>query len=293
MEGTGPCVNSHYFLEQEVDCLELGSSDGNLSAMSNVIRTARKSFARGWRMARFTPHRSSMTYEPSMLCRGEDVLMSSQPDSHASRSPLQDDDGPTPTSATDGPTRLGSFARYDRDSRSWRTYQVSLLTLTSEPFSETWPRAGSMRSGTVSARRRSERLTSEIGSGFWPTPDASVRTGFNRSDSPNAAKRPLLAEAVKMWPTPTTRDWKDGSYCPNVPVNGLLGRAVWATPSVCGNHNRKGASPTSGDGQATQAGGALNPPWVEWLMAFPLGWTDCAPLEMDKFRLWLSAHGGS
>ncbi|MFN8992911.1 MAG: hypothetical protein ACK5X3_04500 [Pseudomonadota bacterium] len=29
------------------------------------------------------------------------------------------------------------------------------------------------------------------------------------------------------WPTPTTRDWKDGSENPNVPANALLGRAVW------------------------------------------------------------------
>lgn len=29
------------------------------------------------------------------------------------------------------------------------------------------------------------------------------------------------------WPTPTTRDHKDGTECQNVPINALLGRAVW------------------------------------------------------------------
>jgi DNA (cytosine-5)-methyltransferase 1 len=78
------------------------------------------------------------------------------------------------------------------------------------------------------------------------------------------------------------------------------------TPTVTGNHNRKGASPTSGDGLATYirervptptaqdaannggpsqserntpplnaiVGGLLNPDWVEWLMGWPVGWTD-------------------
>jgi hypothetical protein len=33
--------------------------------------------------------------------------------------------------------------------------------------------------------------------------------------------------------------------------------------------------------QAT-IGGKLNPTWVEWLMGWPLGWTDLKPLVMDK-----------
>ena len=87
----------------------------------------------------------------------------------------------------------------------------------------------------------------------------------------------------------------------------------WPTPTVCGNYNRKGLSERSGDGLATavmkwttptahnakeggfpakyerntptlaaQAGGSLNPTWVEWLMGWPLGWTDLKPLETDK-----------
>lgn len=81
---------------------------------------------------------------------------------------------------------------------------------------------------------------------------------------------------------------------------------LYPTPTVCGNHNRKGVSKTSQDGLATfvqkllptptandakcngtasqqnrnsdalnvVAGGALNPEWVEWLMGFPRGWTE-------------------
>lgn len=38
------------------------------------------------------------------------------------------------------------------------------------------------------------------------------------------------------WPTPTTRDHKDGQECANVPTNALLGRVAWLsgwpTPTV-------------------------------------------------------------
>jgi hypothetical protein len=103
----------------------------------------------------------------------------------------------------------------------------------------------------------------------------------------------------------------------------------WPTPTVCGNHNRKELSATSGDGLGSawmkyptptchmskecdapseanrneptlthQARGGdetlptiLNPVWVEWLMGWPLGWTDLKPLETDKFAAWQHSHG--
>lgn len=37
-------------------------------------------------------------------------------------------------------------------------------------------------------------------------------------------------------------------------------------------------------------GGHLNPEWAEWLMAWPVGWTDLRPLEMDRFQSWRQQH---
>lgn len=97
----------------------------------------------------------------------------------------------------------------------------------------------------------------------------------------------------------------------------------WPTPTVCVNYNRKGASASSGDGLATavlkcatptardwrsgkasqathdknsrplseQIGGSLNPTWVEWLMGWPLGWTDLKPLATDRCPSALQQHG--
>jgi hypothetical protein len=39
-----------------------------------------------------------------------------------------------------------------------------------------------------------------------------------------------------------------------------------------------------------KGGGTLNPEWVEWLMGWPIGWTDLKPLEMDRYRQWLQQH---
>ncbi len=37
-------------------------------------------------------------------------------------------------------------------------------------------------------------------------------------------------------------------------------------------------------------GGHLNPEWVEWLMGWPIGWTDLKPLATDRFQSWLREH---
>ena len=106
-------------------------------------------------------------------------------------------------------------------------------------------------------------------------------------------------ETVALWPTPTTRDYKDGTAksCANVPVNGLLGRAVhmfstpnardwknatakeWDNPKNTRNLNRQIAKLSEGEESTEARNGQLNPTWVEWLMGFPLGWTDLSASE--------------
>jgi hypothetical protein len=176
-------------------------------------------------------------------------------DSPASPSPSPGSAEDRTTSDGSGPSSLGSFAYYDLDTSSWRTFQVSLLEEWAT-YWETWPRAGTTRNGTASRRQPSVPLTSVTGSSSWPTPTvADLFTDKLESSQQSEGSRHSvnLSQAVR---------W-----------NGYEKR-MWATPTEDGNYNRRGASPTSGDGLATQVGGQLNPTWVEWLMGFPLGWTD-------------------
>jgi hypothetical protein len=68
------------------------------------------------------------------------------------------------------------LAYFDRALSSWRTCQGSLLP-GSDVFSETWPRAGTMRNGTVFPRRPSVRRTFVTASLSWPTPRSCSAMG--------------------------------------------------------------------------------------------------------------------
>jgi hypothetical protein len=200
-------------------------------------------------------------------------LISSPAGSPASRGAWPGNNGDSPTIVGSGPSSSEPFANYDPATSSWRTSQGSWLDEEAWGLSsEDWPRSGMTRSGTA----------------FRQVPSAPL-TGATASGS---------------WPTPTARDWKDGSYCENVPVNGLLGRAVWPTPRAQNGEPRNHTVWRRPDGEPQNLenavaardpeliGGALNPTWVEWLMGFPLGWTDCEHLAMPSFRKSLKSSGG-
>jgi DNA (cytosine-5)-methyltransferase 1 len=83
-----------------------------------------------------------------------------------------------------------------------------------------------------------------------------------------------LSSAVKIWPTPNASDankWSNQSLAERK----QKGQQVRLNTAV---------SPEGGKG------GQLNPDWVEWLMGWPIGWTELKPLEMDKFREWQQQH---
>jgi hypothetical protein len=125
-------------------------------------------------------------------------------------------------------------------------------------------------------------LTDATGSGLLPTPTASeaARGGRGQGSIKNGGGV-TLKNVVRMWPTPTSRDWKDGSAsaCANVPANGLLGRVVHQFPTPTAS--RRAGLQSHGKNVVT---GSLNPTWVEWLMGYPLEWTALEPSAMPSSR---------
>jgi DNA (cytosine-5)-methyltransferase 1 len=77
-----------------------------------------------------------------------------------------------------------------------------------------------------------------------------------------------------VWPTPTAGDAKSSGS--RNTANSKAHPGISLTDAV---RNDGGTGRTEG-------GGPLNPTWVEWLMGWPLGWTDFEHLGTDKFRAW-------
>jgi hypothetical protein len=73
-------------------------------------------------------------------------------------------------------------------------------------------------------------------------------------------------EPRTIWPTPAARDYK--GPCWNTPARDCLDHAV-----------ERGETKTRKYPTPSQDGGRLNPQFVEWLMGFPIGWTDCDASE--------------
>jgi hypothetical protein len=146
----------------------------------------------------------------------------------------------------------------------------------------------------------SERRGSKDTSNLYQTSTGSVRRRNGTNKSSNCG----LVDTVKLWPTPKANDpEKRGDFDVNNPRNGLPAAVrKWPTPlardsrTVKGgarSMNAIGSEPLISQVAETEhvTSGRLNPTWVEWLMGWPMEWTDLKPLETAKFQRWLRWHG--
>ena len=135
---------------------------------------------------------------------------------------------------------VGSLVRMLLESSAWNSTRCYL----------TWKRSATPAKRLLFRLVPSMPSTEETGAQYWPTP-----TTPRPHDSENTVgkyipsqKQKDLAYAVAMWPTPIATDWKN---------------------RACKDYRKNRHCQLQ-----TTVGGQLNPMWVEWLMGFPLGWTD-------------------
>lgn len=301
-----------------VTCLDgapSAQSNGNPIPQAYCVPDKMTAFSR---LSRF-----GMTFAPLTESRGEELLMSYQVAFRAKTSALRGGgEVSLANEAASGKRWHGLLARFDPVSSSWRTAQCSLLE-DLEQCLETWPRWGSMRNGACYQQPMLERHINENESGYladtysgnWPTPTcADTRTDKLKLTQQKAGSMHSvsLAQAVQMWPTPSATDGKRGGVMTENMTGQSLTQVVNTLvrfPTPCAtDHNGSGKmgalrdrldyavergatkSNTYQPHLNDQIGGQLNPTWVEWLMGWPLGWTDLKPLEMGKFQAVPQPH---
>lgn len=179
------------------------SWDGEPFAASSPTSTGGKSSNSVRLTDTSTPSPCGTKSKPSTADPGGDMSTSSAAASPAPPSPSPASASEAPIPGTCGPIPLGSLATYDHATRSWRTCQASFLPGTSDEFSGTWPRSGTVSSGIASQRPTSAPLIRETGSGSWPTP---MRGDGQKGATTFARGNPSLLRAVakaEAFPTPT------------------------------------------------------------------------------------------
>ena len=301
-----------------------------------------QSWRRVLRTAGWMRHLSGLMCPPSTAARGVESWISSLGDSLVRTSATPGSASASKASAAgSGRSTPESFAKWDHDTSSWRTSQLSLFA-DSTLCSPTFTRSGSMRSGKLFERPTLERPTEGSECLSWPTPDAMVANDGQDVESYQARRRRLqekhrngngaglvLAMAAKMWPTPNVVEdrgspevWqarRERLKAANPALGDLhLGLSIaakmWPTASASDGKGsaqigqRKGQLSEAAEqkfpslqARRTPAAGVdtstpslvLNPQFVEALMGWPIGHSDCGSLATESSPIRQSSRGAS
>jgi len=185
--------------------------------------------------------------------------------------------------------------------RSGRCYRLrGLERRTGGNGSGSWPTPkakddGSSPEAWEARRARGSRVSQSLavfaksdgrlGKHVWPTPKGSPSgPDFARAEREGSGGDDLATRVAReTWPTPGTRDHHaQGAGMNTASRSASLATVLektkdglWTTPTPHDQEHHRTAYKQGGNPLSGQAGGQLNPMWVEWLMGFPLGWTDC------------------
>ena len=164
--------------------------------------------------------------------------------------------------------------------------------------SSAWPTPRAMTGGAESAERKQELGRKTISGGClqaavknWPTPDCTMRphegnvrllrkgveAGMDKAEADAMIGRDIGKPQGKLqaWPTPAARDWKDTPGMSR-DRDGRKGGRLDQLPRMVYAKEADQFGPHDPE-KLKQSGSrpVLSPAWVETLMGFPIGWTDC------------------
>jgi antitoxin (DNA-binding transcriptional repressor) of toxin-antitoxin stability system len=230
-----------------------------------------------WKQGSYLPHLFTRILKPSQRTSFETALTSSLEVIRASRFQQQDSEREPMIHDTCGLTLGDTLKQLDLLDASLKM-SMDTYRLDSPQSLATWKKMVTEQRGEYSLRLKSAHLTRESESISWPTEEKFPTPGTTecRSDTLNLVnrvskgKQVMLTHHVRLYPTPSARDWKDTAGMAKTATNpdgserkrnDQLARAVYATEN-----------PISGN---------LNPDWVEWLMGVPTGWTELGCWEMQ------------
>ena len=155
---------------------------------------------------------------------------------------------------------LGAFSRMFMGTSQWVSTKCYL----------TWKGKATPQGRSLFQLVPLTHLTEETDSGssveMWATPRTSDVTsgrtlnekGQRISKSSDLVFGANLADQVKMWPTPTARDYKDSGENMNLYRSERQNTQLGVVAKRSEPENI----------------GSLNPAWVEWLMGYEIGYTD-------------------
>jgi hypothetical protein len=145
-------------------------------------------------------------------------------------------------------------------------------------FCGPYPRSGSLRNGRLYELPIVGRNTTGTGGGCLPTPTATPYGSNQGGSSGRAGKmRHSLSSMAKnnLWPTPSASDNRDRGNMsnPSIQRRQKIGKQLMLSQVV------------------DKSSGRLSPDWVEWLMGWPIGWTDSKHWETVKSRYKRQSRG--
>ena len=242
-------------------------SDGELCVPLKSKITHAEFYCNGKLMDSYLDSLSGTTFVLLMESLGEEKSMSSQVDFPVrTLVPQEKAQDLTEKGQDFGEKWQGSFTKYSPDSCSWKTHQCSLAGDLDE-FSETWPQWGLMQGGECWEHQTLERSMKGSESGLLPDNQNFFHTPNTTGLDGGSNSRKALKKRISTWPTPTT-------------------------PTGGGNVGGSGAYKNAIK-NGTHIPHSINPNLYEWLMGWPIGWTDLKPLETDKCHCALQQHGES